>query len=171
MKNKNKLFGFSFSKNMAIFEAFCKATSSSINFLFLKSVLYDMYGTGMSFVFSFCIFLSLFLHRICSWSVRCFHEKKMIWFFEDIKRASNERCPYTCAQSSAITSFARRWRYIFLAHHMPHWTNNSKKSVKFFFKNIDFFLWVNWLTYLKERSFKMYYFKIFSSLSTVHIKY
>ena len=98
-------------------------------------------------------------------------KKKLIWFFEDIKRASNERCPYTCAQSSAITSFARRWRYIFLAHHMPHWTNNSKKSVKFFFKNIDFILWVNWVTYLKERLFKMHYFKIFSSLSTVHIKY
>ena len=103
------------------------------------------------------------------WDV--FTKKKLIWFFEDIKRASNERCPYTCAQSSAITSFARRWRYIFLAHHMPHWTNNSKKSVKFFFKNINFILWVNWVTYLKERLFKMHYFKIFSSLSTVHIKY
>ena len=112
--------------------------------------------------------LSFFIESAVEvWDV--FTKKKLIWFFEDIKRASNERCPYTCAQSSAITSFARRWRYIFLAHHMPHWTNNSKKSVKFFFKDIEFIFWVNFGSIWKSE--KMYYFKIFSSLSTVHIKY
>ena len=35
---EKKLFGSSYSKNMANFEAFCQTISSSINLLFLKSV-------------------------------------------------------------------------------------------------------------------------------------
>ena len=36
-RNENKLYGFSYSKSMAYFEAFPWNISSSINFLFLKS--------------------------------------------------------------------------------------------------------------------------------------
>ena len=36
-EKRKKLRGFSYSKNMANFEAFCRVISSSINFLFLTS--------------------------------------------------------------------------------------------------------------------------------------
>ena len=41
VKKIQKLFGFSHSKNMANFEAFCKAISLSISLLFLKSEYFD----------------------------------------------------------------------------------------------------------------------------------
>ena len=48
MRNKKKLHGFSYSKNIANFEAFHWNISSSINLLFLKS---DIYGKAVAHIF------------------------------------------------------------------------------------------------------------------------
>ena len=62
-KCKKKLRGFSYSKSMANFEAFCWNISSSINLLFLKSASARYQKRGLKRLNK----ISIFSSRICVW--------------------------------------------------------------------------------------------------------